>query len=97
MKTIQEIAEFCCDNPNLDDIFEEITKISAEATRLERERCLGAVDAEPEFPDEMPDDMWIELSLAVLEDDKTCIEECFRLAIRAAKAGIKARIEGKNG
>lgn len=67
------------------------------AVKIEKERCLAAVDAEPEFQDEMPDDMWIEISLAVLEDDKACIEECFRLAIRAAKAGIKARIEGKNG
>ena len=78
-------------------MYKQLLAIKSEATRIEKERCLGAVDAEPEFPDEMPDDMWIELSLAVLEDDKTCIEECFRLAIRAAKAGIKARIEGKNG
>lgn len=78
-------------------MYKQLLAIKNEVTRIEKERCLGAVDAEPEFPDEMPDDMWIELSLAVLEDDKTCIEECFRLAIRAAKAGIKARIEGKNG
>ena len=70
-----------------------IFDISNEATRLERERCLKIVEMEPNFEDEIPDDIWYEFCQAVILNDKNCIVECFRLVVTSTKNNIKSKIE----
>lgn len=65
----------------------EIFAIDAEARRLERERCIAAVDAEPELPGDMPDEMW-----EAARNDRDAMAEAMRIAVRQTKAGIKERI-----
>lgn len=67
----------------------EIFAINAEATRIERERCLQAVKDEPELPGDMPDEMW-----ATIAGDRDAITEALRVAVRQTKAGIRERIIG---
>lgn len=69
---------------------EEIFAINAEATRVERERCLQAVDAEPEFPGDMPDAMWNAIAL-----DRERMTEAMRIAVRMTKENIRKRIKGE--
>jgi hypothetical protein len=61
--------------------------IEAEARRLERARCLAAVDAEPEFEGDMPDAVWVELS-----SDRAAATEILRWIVRRTKADIRAHI-----
>ena len=64
-------------------------EISAEATRIERERCLRAVKDEPELPEEMPDEIW-----AAIDGDRDAVAEAMRIVARQTKAGIRERIIG---
>ena len=66
----------------------DVAAIEDEGRRLERERCLEAVDAEPELPGEMPDEMW-----AAIREDRDAAAEAMRIIVRQTKAGIRARIE----
>ena len=70
----------------------EILAKNAKARRLEHERCMAAVDAEPELPDAMTDELW-----EVLCNDREAMVYAMRSAVRLTKAGIKARIGGSNG
>jgi hypothetical protein len=63
----------------------KIFKISNEATQNERDRCLKAVDDEPEFPGDMPPEMWRMMS-------KIDATEILRRAVRLTKQGIRDRI-----
>lgn len=67
----------------------EIFAISAEATRIERERCLKAVEDEPELPGDMPDEMWVAIA-----GDRDAMAEAMRIVARQTKAGILDRIIG---
>lgn len=73
-------------------MIKEIFAINAEATRLERERCLKAVDDEPEFPGEMPDEVW-----NAFVADRDMVTKALRLAVRQTKAGIRDRIVNPTG
>ena len=55
-------------------------------------QCRAAVEAEPEFPDSMPDAMWEALCISYSAGDRGDIEESYRLAVRATKAGILERM-----
>jgi|SRR3990167_1372219 len=55
--------------------------------QTERDRCLSAVNAEPELPGEMPDAMW-----KVLSSDRDAATEALRIIVRQTKAGIRGRI-----
>lgn len=66
---------------------EEIFAVNAEATRIERERCLQAVKDEPELPGEMPDAMWNKIA-----GDRDAITEALRIAVKQTKRGIRDRI-----
>lgn len=55
----------------------------------ERERCLKAVDDEPEVPGAMPDEMWY-----AIHGDRDAVENAIRIAVQQTKAGIRARILG---
>lgn len=65
----------------------DVLAIHHEATRLERERCLAAVDAEPELPGEMPDEMW-----EVLSSDRDAATKALQIIVRKTKSGIRDRI-----
>jgi len=65
----------------------ELFAVDAEACRLERERCIAAVDAEPELPGDMPDEMW-----NAVRNDRDAMCEAFRMTVRLIKDGIKGRI-----
>lgn len=67
----------------------EIFAINAEATRIERERCLLAVDDEPELPGDMPDEMWVAIA-----GDRDAMAEALLIVVRQTKAGIRGRIIG---
>lgn len=67
----------------------EIIAISNEATNNERDRCLKAVDDEPEVPGTMPDEMW-----NAIRDDRNAVENAIRIAVHQTKAGIRERILG---
>jgi hypothetical protein len=68
-------------------ILGELIEDPDEAILKEKNRCIQAVNDEPEFPDEMPDDMW-----AVISHDRDAASEFFRAAVRVTKAGIINRI-----
>lgn len=65
----------------------KILSATAEATKIERERCLQAVDDEPELPGDMPDDMW-----ETIVGDRDATAEAMRVVVRQTKAGIRERI-----
>lgn len=65
----------------------EILSVTAEATKIERERCLQAVDDEPELPGDMPDEMW-----EAIVGDRDATAEAMRVVVRQTKAGIRERI-----
>ena len=65
----------------------EILFATAEATKIERERCLQAVDDEPELPGDMPDEMW-----EAIVGDRDATAEAMRVVVRHTKAGIRGRI-----
>lgn len=65
----------------------EVIAIEVEAKRLERERCLAAVSAEPELPGDMPDEMW-----AAINADRDAATEALRIIVRQTKEGIRNRI-----
>ena len=67
----------------------EIFAINAEATRIERERCLQAVEDEPELPGDMSDEMW-----DAIAGDRDAMAEALRIVVRQTKAGIRDRIIG---
>ncbi|HSH42968.1 MAG TPA: hypothetical protein VK973_12660 [Arenicellales bacterium] len=67
----------------------EIFDINAEATRIERERCLLAVEDEPELPGDMPDAIW-----AAIDGDLDAMAEALRIVVRQTKARIRERIIG---
>lgn len=69
----------------------------AETSRIERERCLAAVDAEPELPGDMPPEMLQAVARAILEEDTDFFIHALRLAVRMTKAGIRERILSLEG
>ena len=68
-------------------ILGELIEDPEEAILKEKNRCLQAVNDEPEFPDEMPDYMW-----EVISHNRDAASELFRVAVRATKTGIINRI-----
>ena len=65
----------------------EIFAINAEATRIERVRCLKAVEDEPELRGDMPDEMW-----NAIAGDRDAMAEALRIVVRQTKSGICERI-----
>lgn len=59
-----------------------------DAARVERERCLRAVDQEPELPGDMPDAMWA----AIREASRDDMTEMLRIVVRETKSSIRERI-----
>jgi len=59
------------------------------------EHCRQCIRAEPEYPDEMSDEMWEAMKMAVRNDDKEAMMECFRIAVRQTKNGILERLENR--
>lgn len=59
-----------------------------DAARVERERCLLAVDQEPELPGDMPDAMWA----AIREASRDDMAEMLRIVVRDTKSSIRERI-----
>lgn len=55
---------------------------------IERRLVLRAVDDEPEYPGDIPDEMWNEV-----RSDRELLAEALRLTVRSTKQGIRARIE----
>ena len=56
--------------------------------------AINAVNAEPEFPDKMPDQMKVVLQKALLDDkDLDLLAELMRITVRSTKDGIRERIE----
>ena len=71
---------------------QDILNINAEARRVERERCLAAVDAEPELPGDMPPEMAQAMADAIKREDADFFIHAMRLAVRMTKDGIRDRI-----
>jgi hypothetical protein len=67
---------------------QRIFSACAQATRIERERCLQAVEDEPELPGKMPDEVWERI-----RDDRDAVEDAIRNAVKFTKIGIWERIE----
>ena len=53
-------------------------------------RC---VEIEPEFPGEMPDELWKELCDMVKENDKQGMNKFLRHVVKQTKKGILTRID----
>ena len=66
---------------------DQMLAIDREARSVEMRRCLEAVAAEEEFPDDMPDDMWDAIST-----DRAAATAALRIAVRMTKDSIKQRI-----
>ena len=60
---------------------------SGAASGYTAEQVSRAIDAEPELPDDMPDEVW-----NVMSTDRKAAEECLRIAVRQAKDGIRNRL-----
>lgn len=64
---------------------------SAKADSMQRvvscEQARAAIEAEPELPGEMPDEIWQAMS-----KDKDAAAECLRIVVRQTKAGIIQRL-----
>ena len=54
------------------------------------EQVRAAIEAEPELPDEMPDELW-----QAIRQDKAVAMKCLRLAVRQTKQGILRRLKLK--
>lgn len=68
----------------------ELTRLSAEVEAAERrgaERALAELDAEPEMPGPMPDEMW-----EAIRGDRDATEEAMRIAVRQTKAAVRQRV-----
>lgn len=78
----------------------EAVRVEAElvtdgSVKSERVRCLAAVKAEPECPDEMTDEVFETWKREML--DKTTLMYALRLLVRMTKEGIIKRIEETDG
>lgn len=65
---------------------DEIERLRAQLEQA-RAEFTAAVDAEPELPGDMPDEMWLSI-----RDDRDAATEAMRIVVRQTKCGIKARI-----
>lgn len=54
---------------------------------LDRTMVLEAIDAEPELPGDMPDEMW-----DLIRSDRDAATEALRIVVRETKNGIKRRL-----
>lgn len=59
----------------------------AAPTGLDDEQVRAAIEAEPELPGDMPDEMW-----AVISKDRDAAAECLRIVVRQTKVGIIQRL-----
>ena len=71
---------------------QEILNINSEAIRMERDRCINAVDAEPELPGDMPKEMADAINEAFKNEDVDFFINGLRLAVKLTKEGIRERI-----
>ena len=60
-------------------------EVTAENGKL-REAILKAIDGEPEYPGNMPDEMW-----TVINGDRDAIAQAMRLTVQLTKQGIRER------
>ena len=76
----------------INDIKEQLLRTAEQsAVKAERVRVIKCVNAEPELPGGMPDEMWIKL-----HNDRDLTQEAFRLTVRLTKKGIISKIrEGR--
>lgn len=56
------------------------------------EEMIRAIDAEPELPGEIPDEMWYQLKVFVDSNARGEMAEALRVIVRETKRGIKERI-----
>lgn len=68
----------------LPDIIEQA--ITA-AIKEDRERCIAAINAEDEYPGDMPDEMW-----NFMRDDRGLATEALRVTVGLVKRGILDRM-----
>jgi hypothetical protein len=68
---------------------EVITSLALALDAYHRAGVAEAVDAEPEFPGAMPDEMWEEV-----KGDRDAWEESMRIAVRLTKKNIRERALG---
>ncbi len=54
---------------------------------MDKEMVMKAIDDEPEYPGEMPDEMW-----EAIKNDKDAVTMALRLTVRLTKCGIKVRL-----
>lgn len=71
----------------LGELIEDPDEIIEAIILKEKNRCIQAVNDEPDLPDDMPDEMW-----AAISNDRDAANELFRIVVRATKAGIINRI-----
>ncbi len=74
---------------NTKDLADVIGAI-AEARRIERERCLAAVAAEPEPDGDIPEEMW-----TAITSNRDTMTKALLIAVRMTKDGIRRRILGE--
>lgn len=55
--------------------------------KQERDRCIKAVQDEPELPGDMPDEMW-----EAIRNDRDAVRQAFVIAVRQTKDEIIRRI-----
>jgi len=76
-------------------IYQEMNKLTdgvlvmSEATDIERERCLRAVEDEPELSGDMTDKIW-----ELIAGDRDMMTKALRIVVRQTKTGIRDRIIG---
>lgn len=78
----------------LDALSAELSDLKADLERAreeEREQWKKAVEDEPEFPGDIPDDLYETVRQLVSDDDRDAIAETMRIIVRLTKEGIIAR------
>lgn len=82
----------CCGGFHEERFSEEGKAESGLSVLLERKAVIDAIDAEPEYPGEPPEDMYIALTRAVKARDMDFIFEAMRITVRLTKQEIRERV-----
>lgn len=88
---IKRIEGLGLGDATIGDMVDEIGRLRSQEV-LSNDIVLKAINDEPEYPGEMPDELWKALKKAILTDDKDLILFAFRQTVKDTKNGIIGRL-----
>lgn len=73
---------------NIDNFLRGVKTLLVNKKLIPLSEVEKAIDDEPEYPDEMPDEMWEKIKY-----DRDAVTEALRLTVQLTKEGIKERLK----